>query len=85
MPSDILKNNNEIKIGDIYESCSFHPCLCVEIDEDNIYGISLVNGSYPMGCSIENCAVRILSVEEALKWKLFGPQDFNLEKEYQWW
>jgi hypothetical protein len=44
-----IKAYSQIKIGDIYEDCGFHPCLCVKIDEedDEVQGISLVDGSYP--------------------------------------
>ncbi|MDP9123426.1 MAG: hypothetical protein M3N82_02320 [Pseudomonadota bacterium] len=34
--------------GDLYEDCSFHPVVCVEVDydRDEIFGISLIDGSY---------------------------------------
>lgn len=55
--------------GELYEDCSYHPCLCVGVDyeegEDGIWGISLIDGSYPRCCSIFHCGVRKLSVEEA--------------------
>ena len=35
-----------ISVGDIYEDCSCHPVLCVSLDyeQDDISGISLIDG-----------------------------------------
>ena len=85
------KKKSDIKPGDIYEDCFYHPVLCTAIQEDGdeINGISLVDGSYPRACSLEHCGVRKLSIEEALKWKFHGPSDVppNVEfsPEQQWW
>jgi hypothetical protein len=53
--------------GDIYEDCAHHPCLCVEVDEaqDDIWGISLIDGSQPRSCSLRHCGIRKLNVAEA--------------------
>ena len=53
--------------GDIYEDCADHPCLCIgiDVDDDNIWGISLIDGSYPRSCSLDHCGVRKLTVEQA--------------------
>lgn len=53
--------------GDLYEDCAGHPCLCVGINvaDDDIWGISLIDGSSPRSCSLANCGVRKLGVEEA--------------------
>jgi hypothetical protein len=78
------------KPGDYYEDCSFHPCLCTEVDgEGGIRGISLIDGSSPRGCDIEHCGVRKLTLEEVVLWKARGPQ--NLDQPWtplpdkQWW
>ena len=57
-------------LGDIYEDSAHHPCLCVEINvpNDEIWGISLVDGSYPRSCSLEHSGVRELTIEEA--WRI---------------
>jgi hypothetical protein len=47
-----------------------------------VYGISLVDGT-PSGCSIGNCSLRKLTVEEADHWKYFGPRDVIVED--RWW
>lgn len=62
------KNDDEkIKVGDLYEDSAFHPCLAVGVDydEDDIWGISLIDGSYPRSCSFLYSGVRKLTVEEA--------------------
>ena len=59
---------NNIKPGDIYEDCSHHPVLCIGVDVpggDEVWGISLIDGSEPRSCSILHCGVRKLSVQEA--------------------
>jgi hypothetical protein len=78
------------KPGDFYEDCSFHPCLCIEVDDQGgISGISLIDGSYPRSCDIENCGVRKLTLEEALIWKRKGPQKLDEPwsplPDKQWW
>jgi hypothetical protein len=43
------RNPAGIRVGDVYEDCSFHPVLCTEIDDDGgvvLSGISLIDGSF---------------------------------------
>jgi hypothetical protein len=56
--------------GDLYEDAFYHPCLCVAANEadDEIWGISLIDGSYPRSTSLGFSAPRKLSVQEA--WEL---------------
>jgi hypothetical protein len=81
----------EISPGDIYEDCAYHPVLCVSIDEegDEISGISLIDGSTPRSCSLGHCGVRKLTVEQAVRWKHFGPDDLPSDVEFEpgqkWW
>ena len=60
--------------GDLYEDVFYHPCLCVVVNEadDEIWGISLIDGSYPRSTSLSLSAPRKMSVDEAwvLKRKL---------------
>ncbi len=37
----------KIKPGQIYEDCAYHPCLCIEATEHDVWGISLIDGSQP--------------------------------------
>jgi len=46
----------QIKPGDIYEDCSFHPVLCTFNDGDEIQGISLIDATAPRACSIGHSA-----------------------------
>jgi len=77
----------QIKLGDYYEDCAYHPCICVKInaEDDEILGISLVDGTYPRACSIRHCGVQKLTLEEALKWKLYGPENGTICDEKRWW
>ena len=38
---------DDIKPGDIYEDCTYHPVLCTWRDGDEVAGISLIDGSRP--------------------------------------
>ena len=78
---------NAIKVGDFFESCSFHPCLCISVDETgrHIEGISLVNGIVH-NCNVVHCGIRKLSLREAVEWKLSGPKFIeNMEVDQPWW
>jgi hypothetical protein len=58
-----------IAVGDIYEDCSFHPCLCTRSEGDDIDGISLIDGSAPRSCSLAHCGPTALTVSEAVSIK----------------
>lgn len=45
------------KIGTIVEDCSYHPMLVLEVDGDDIAGISLLDYSRPRCCSIKHCGI----------------------------
>jgi hypothetical protein len=55
--------------GDIYEDCAYHPVLCTYISyaDDEVMGISLVDGTAPRSCSLRHCGVRKLSLAEAVE------------------
>jgi len=80
-----------LSVGDIYEDCSYHPVLCVSVDyeNDDISGISLIDGTHPRSCSLRHCGVRKLTVEEAWEIRLNGPADVNVREkispERRWW
>lgn len=84
-----MANEEEYKVGDIYEDCCFHPCLCTEVDEEGISGISLIDGTSPRSCSLVHCGIRKLSIEEATEIKENGPKDdffrSNVLPDKQWW
>jgi hypothetical protein len=84
-------NRLALKPGDIYESCSHHPVLCLGVDykNDEIWGISLVDGTYPRSCSLLHCGVRKLTPKQAWQIKLHGPveaQDRDrISEQKRWW
>jgi hypothetical protein len=84
MPQPV-RSAADLQPGDIYEDCAYHPCLCVRIEEDDVEGISLVDGTVPRSCSIAHCGVRRLTPQEAWEWRLGGPADVELEPPYRWW
>jgi hypothetical protein len=79
----------DLKPGDFYEDCAFHPCLCTKVLLDGgeivFQGISLVDGSYHRECGIPGCGVRKLTFEEAIRWKFYGPADAELDEAHTWW
>ncbi|MEV6712719.1 hypothetical protein AB0M48_11835 [Lentzea sp. NPDC051208] len=58
----------EIRPGDIYEDCAFHPVFCTYIDEDGdeIGGISLIDATAPRACSLGHCGVIKLSIADVI-------------------
>ena len=70
---------------------AYHPCLCTSVDYENdeINGISLINGSTPRSCSLMHCGIRKLSLEEAILLKKNGPSDASVAIEIaldrRWW
>jgi hypothetical protein len=68
----------DVKVGDIYEDCAYHPVVCEEVEDEgeNVSGVSLLDGSRPRSCSLQHCGVRLLTKEEADKsieaWKKGG-------------
>lgn len=84
MPTPI-NSETDIEPGEIYEDTSYHPCLCLGVREDTVWGVSLVDGSYPRSASIRMSAPRKLTLEEAWRWKLHGPADEELGLQFRWW
>lgn len=86
-----VKVELDLAVGDIYEDCAYHPVLCMGIsyEDDNVLGISLIDGSQPRSCSLRHCGVRKLTVEEAWKIELEGPPNdehrAKIREENRWW
>ena len=80
-----------LKPGDIYESCSYHPVLCLGIDykDDSIWGVSLIDGSFPGSCSLLHCGIRKLTPKQAWSIKRNGPEDAAaaacIAEQARWW
>jgi hypothetical protein len=53
--------------------------------DDEVAGISHVDGSMDRCCSVRHCGVRRLTYDEAVEWKLYGPRDVELPPEGGWW
>ncbi|WP_406303897.1 hypothetical protein OHA61_18105 [Streptomyces sp. NBC_00885] len=63
------RNPAGIRVGDVYEDCSYHPVLCTEIDDDGgvvLSGISLIDGSFPRSCDGRHCAPIRIPVEDVM-------------------
>jgi hypothetical protein len=73
----------EIKPGNIYEDCAFHPVLCTFNDGDEIRGISLIDATEPRACSIGFCGVIKLSVEDVIEARRDWPA-YRLLRETEW-
>ncbi len=84
MPKEISEIG-EIQPGDIYEDSAYHPCLCMGTEGHEIWGVSLIDGSYPRSEDIAFSGVRKLTPGEAWIWRTQGPPDVHLEDRYQWW
>ena len=69
-----------IRKGDFYLDCANHPCLCTESDGYDVWGISLVNGSTPRGCSVKYCRPRKITALGAIRIRLHGPTGYRRKK-----
>ena len=85
MPDEVTPNG-DLKAGDFYEDAFYHPCLCfyVNFDDDEVRGVSLIDGSWPRSASIAHGFVRKLSLAEVAHYKFFGPLDATLEGDQDW-
>jgi len=64
---------NQIKPGDFYQDCGYHPVLCTKADAYEVEGISLIDGSSPRCCSTAYCKPRKISFRTAIRIKTKGP------------
>jgi hypothetical protein len=75
----------EIRPGDIYEDCNYHPVICTENDRGDLWGISMVDGTGPRGCSMFHCGpVKMdpkTAVEQATK---IRNGEFEYPTEVEW-
>ena len=81
----VISAPSDIAVGAIYEDAFYHPCLCIGNDGETVWGISLVDGTYPRSEDLQRSGLRTLSPEEAWIWRTKGPQDVELESKYRWW
>ena len=79
----------KISPGEIYEDCSYHPCICMGVDSGFVRGVSLIDGSQPRQCDLRMCGVRLLSPAEAWEIKQHGPSDpegrASIPLQQRWW
>lgn len=61
-----------VRMGDFYEDCRYHPMVCIENDDGDLSGVSLVSGGIG-SCSIGHCGVVRLTYQQAYdlmeKWR----------------
>lgn len=52
-----------------YEDCFYHPCkiTLLDFENDNIEGVSLIDGTSPRSCSLLNCGVVFFTEDEAVR------------------
>jgi len=84
MPT-IVSSAADMIPGDIYEDTFYHPCLCLSVQNLEVTGISLVDGSYPRAADIGVSRVRKLTLEEAWHWRRFGSTDAAIPLDHRWW
>jgi hypothetical protein len=86
-----MARKSKFKPGDLYQDMSLHPCLCIgaSVDGRDVWGVSLVDGSYPRSCDPEFQSISKLSLEQAWVWRTKGPQglaqDVRILPDEQWW
>ena len=50
-----------------YEDCDYHPCVIttLDIENDDIRGVSLIDGTTPRSCSLDHCGVSFFTKQDA--------------------
>lgn len=85
MPTSV-ENEDDIEPGEFYEDSFYHPCVCVGIKNGIVWGISLIDGTFPRQERIDMTDVRKLTLAEVWRWKLQGPDDVGeIKSEFRWW
>ena len=73
-----IEKESDLNVGDCYIDCAYHPCIIVGWSWEDGYGplegISLIDGMV-RGCSLSACAPRKISIEDAIEYRLNGPDD----------
>jgi hypothetical protein len=64
-------DGEQFTVGCIYEDCAFHPVFCTNVsyEDDELTGISLIDGSAPRSCSMKHCGPELLTAEQAVRIK----------------
>jgi hypothetical protein len=85
MPTEI-KSQDDLMPGEFYEDAFYHPCLCLRFsyEDDEVEGISLIDGSVPRCASVRHGFVRKLTFEEVAHYRFFGPLDAEVDPERDW-
>jgi hypothetical protein len=80
-----INQPGSLQVGQFFENCSFHPCVCSSVDEAGVQveGVSLVNGGIGC-CNVQHCGLRLLRPDEAVQWRISGPPDVELSQG-KWW
>lgn len=76
--------SDEINVGDLYIDCGYVPRLCIEADGYDVEGISLINATEG-GCSVNHCAPKKITTEEAVKLKQVWAQGERAVMIYKGW
>lgn len=74
----------QFSVGDIIETCRYHPVLVLYVDEaeDDIGGISLLDGSEPNSCSLIHCGLVKLAPDDVAK--ILRNRELYLACEKKW-
>lgn len=80
-----ISSGLDLEIGEIYEDVFYHPCVCIGRSDYEVWGISLVDGSYPRTVDVKVSGIQKLSPEEAWRWRLSGPENPDTEVKNPWW
>lgn len=58
----------QFRIGELFEDCRFEPMICisVSIEDDELIGISLIDGRGPVGCSLTHCGPEPITIAQAV-------------------
>jgi hypothetical protein len=58
----------DFQVGNFFEDCRYEPMVCVRVsvDDDELVGVSLIDGRGPASCSISHCGPELLTNGQAV-------------------
>ncbi|PZS36963.1 MAG: hypothetical protein DLM58_00555 [Pseudonocardiales bacterium] len=65
---DVVDQPVNISVGELFEDCRYEPMICTSVsaEDDDLFGISLIDGHGPVACSLKHCGPEPLTVIQAV-------------------
>jgi hypothetical protein len=79
------ESDHNIKPGDLFEDEDLHPVVCLDSSGENLFSVSLIDGTCREHKSKDTARLLRLSVADAIAWKFSGPGSKKELISKPWW